>query len=94
MAVNELIGLYIFYFISSTCDTRINISNKGGIRMKARVPIKFFSQAYINSITCLTTSLIKINIQNVINKLKERERERERERMMINRISYGNEKKI
>ena len=41
-------GLNIFYFNNSTCDTHINISNKGGIRTKSRVLIEFFSQAFIN----------------------------------------------
>ena len=37
---NVCFGLNIFYHISSACDTHINISNKGGIKTKARVLIK------------------------------------------------------
>ena len=42
VAVKEL---NVFYFITSTCDTRINSSKKGGIRTKARVLIEISSQA-------------------------------------------------
>ena len=62
-AVLEQISLNIFNFINSTCDIHINISNKGGIRTKARVLIEFFSQTCNNvdimAITCFTTNETK-----------------------------------
>ena len=41
------VGFNIFYFINSTCDIHMNISNKGGIRTKSRMLIEFLSQGLL-----------------------------------------------